>query len=265
MFNAIHWHEEKVVVNNLTFHLQVYLKEDIREHAESFVFYKDKKLIDMYSSYFQSITPNASNFGNVLEIGMWDGGSAVFWHEILKPKKLIGIDLLKNRKGEAFEAYKKNHAATFFDHWEVDQTDRSALTSILAGHLKDEPLDLVFDDASHRYHQSLASFNIVFPYVKKGGYYIIEDWAWGHWLHEDSSVYPAFTEPTRLIFELVEAAANIGLIESIHVCSGFTAIKRGQLDLPKEGFHLHDHIKRRPTAFKDRLKRRAKLMLGRNW
>ncbi len=196
---------------------------------------------------------------------MWDGGSAVFWHEILKPEKLIGIDLLKNRKGHAFETYKKVHAASFFDYWEVDQTDRSRLTSILQNHLGEKELDLVFDDASHRYHQSLASFNIVFPRLKKGGYYIIEDWAWGHWLHEDSSAYPAFTEPTRLVFELVEAAANVGLIESIHVCSGFTAVKRGQLDISPEDFNLHDYIKRRPTAFKDRLKRRAKEMLGRSW
>lgn len=263
MFNNIIWQKEKVLVNSLTFGLQVHLKEDIRDHSKGFVFYKDKKLIDMYISYFKSLEDK--HFQNVLEIGMWDGGSAVFWHEILKPKNLIGIDLLKNRGGQAFEEYKKLHAGSFFDHWQIDQTDRPKLTSIIKSHLGDEDLDLVFDDASHRYHQSLASFNIVFPYLRKGGYYIIEDWAWGHWLHEDSSAYPAFTEPTRLVFELVEAAANVGLIESIHVCSGFTAIKRGQLDIPKEGFQLHDHIKRRPAPMKDRIKRRAKILLGRNW
>lgn len=264
MFNTIIWEKEKIKVNDLTFGLQVHLKEDIRSQHQGLVFFKDKKLIDMYESYFLSLIPRPQ-FNHILEIGMWDGGSAVFWHELLKPKKLIGIDLLKSRGGPAFEEYKKAHTGSFFDHWEVDQTDRSRLTSIIQSHLGKEDLDLVFDDASHRYHQSLASFNIVFPYLKKGGYYIIEDWAWGHWLHEDSSAYPAFTEPTRLIFDLVQAAANVGLIESIHVCSGFTAVKRGQLDIPKEGFLLHDHIQNRPVALKDRLKRRAKIMLGRSW
>lgn len=263
MFDTIVWEKEKILLNNLAFGLQIHLKEDIRDQSNGFVFYKDKKLIDMYQSFFKSL--DSTDFQNVLEIGMWDGGSAVFWHEILKPERLIGIDLLQNRKGHAFEAYKTAHTTSFFDHWEVDQTDRSKLTSIIKSHLGDEELHLVFDDASHRYHQSLASFNIVFPYLKKGGYYIIEDWAWGHWLHEDSSAYPAFTEPTRLIFELVEAAANMGLIESIHVCSGFTAVKRGPLDIPKEGFHLHDHIRRRPVALKDRLKKRAKMLLGKSW
>lgn len=263
MFNTIIWEKERVLLNNLVFGLQVHLKEDIRDQSGNFVFYKDRKLIDMYASFFKSL--DDKHFRNVMEIGMWDGGSAVFWHEILKPEKLIGIDLLKNRKGHAFEEYKKAHTTTFFDHWEVDQTDRSKLISLIKSHLGGEDLDLVFDDASHRYHQSLESFNIVFPYLRKGGYYIIEDWAWGHWLHEDSSAYPAFTEPTRLIFELVEAAANVGLIESIHVCSGFTAVKRGSLDIPKGGFHLRDYIKRRPVSFKDRLKKRAKMLLGKSW
>ncbi len=264
MFNTIIWEKDKIKVNDLTFGLQVHLKEDIRNQHEGLVFYKDKKLIDMYESYFLSLNPQP-RFRHVLEIGMWDGGSAVFWHELLKPQNLIGIDLLKSRGGHAFEAYKKAHPETFSDYWEVDQTDRSRLVSIIKSHLGTEDLDLVFDDASHRYHQSLASFNIVFPYLRKGGYYIIEDWAWGHWLHEDSSAYPAFTEPTRLIFELVQAAANVGLIESIHVCSGFTAVKRGPLDIPKEGFDLHDYIKTRPVSVRDRLKRRAKMLLGRNW
>lgn len=105
----------------------------------------------------------------------------------------------------------------------------------------------------------------MFPHVKKGGYYIIEDWAWVHWLHEDSSAYPDYTEPTRLIFDLVEAAGNVGLIESIHVCSGFTAVKRGPLDIPKEGFKLHDYIQRRPVSLKSRVKRRIKMLLGKSW
>lgn len=261
MFNTILWNGETVSVNQHTFHLQVHLQDDIRPHREGFVFYKDKKLIDMYASFFQHMP--ATDFEKVLEIGMWDGGSAVFWHQVLQPKTLIGVDLMANRGASAFERYKKEHVSSFFDHWEVDQTDETKLTRILDEHLGGEELDLVFDDASHRYQQSLASFNIVFPRLKKGGYYIIEDWAWGHWVHEDSSAYPPFTEPTRLITELVEAAANVGLIESVYVCSGFTAIKRGHLEIPKVGFHLHNFIYRRPIPLTARIKRRAKMMLGR--
>jgi hypothetical protein len=263
MLNKIDWKENTLLLDNLEFALQVHLKDDKRNETTGFVFYKDKKLIDMYEAFFKS--EHYPKIERMLEIGMWDGGSAVFWHKLLQPSTLIGVDLMKSRKGTAFETYKKLHQDSFHDYWEVDQTDRKRLKEILKTHLGEQDLDLVFDDASHRYHQSLASFNIVFPHVKKGGYYIIEDWAWVHWLHEDSSAYPDYTEPTRLIFELVEAAGNVGLIESIHVCSGFTAVKRGSLDIPKEGFQLHDYIKRRPVSLKSRVKRRIKMLLGRSW
>jgi cephalosporin hydroxylase len=259
----IKWHDTTLAIDNLTFGLQVHHEKDIRKDNPGFVFYKDKKLIDMYQDFFR--TQKDLALERILEIGMWDGGSAVFWHKVLQPKTLIGVDLMKSRKGAAFESYKAQNADSFHDYWEVDQTDGQKLTEILNRHLGSEPLDLVFDDASHRYHQSLASFNIVFPYVKKGGYYIIEDWAWVHWLHEDSSSYPDYTEPTRLIFELVEAAGNVGLIESIQIYSGFTVVKRGELDIPKIGFNLHDHIKRRAVKPISRIKRRIKLLLGKSW
>ena len=40
----------------------------------------------------------------------------------------------------------------------------------------DEPLDLVVDDCSHRYKPSRASFNELFPRLRPGGVYVIEDW-----------------------------------------------------------------------------------------
>jgi hypothetical protein len=57
MFSNITWNEKSVSVNNLTFYLQVYQKEDIRNKQDAFVFYKDKKLVDMYKTFFQSLTP----------------------------------------------------------------------------------------------------------------------------------------------------------------------------------------------------------------
>lgn len=51
MFENLNWQEKKVVINNLDFWLQVYQKEDIRNKKDAFVFYKDKKLIDMYKTF----------------------------------------------------------------------------------------------------------------------------------------------------------------------------------------------------------------------
>ena len=40
------------------------------------------------------------------------------------------------------------------------------------------PLDLVMDDASHLGPQTRASFETLFPRLRAGGLYIIEDWSW---------------------------------------------------------------------------------------
>ena len=39
-----------------------------------------------------------------------------------------------------------------------------------------EPLDLVIDDASHLYGPTMASFEVLFPRLRPGGLYVIEDW-----------------------------------------------------------------------------------------
>ena len=38
----------------------------------------------------------------------------------------------------------------------------------------------MIDDASHLYEPSLASFETLFPLLRPGGTYIIEDWKWEH-------------------------------------------------------------------------------------
>ena len=42
----------------------------------------------------------------------------------------------------------------------------------------DGRLDLVIDDASHELHATKASFETLFPLLRSGGWYIIEDWIW---------------------------------------------------------------------------------------
>jgi hypothetical protein len=39
-----------------------------------------------------------------------------------------------------------------------------------------DPLDLVIDDASHLYGPSLATFETLFPALREGGLYVLEDW-----------------------------------------------------------------------------------------
>src|SRR6185436_21011315 len=63
-------------------------------------------------------------------------------------------------------------------HYRTDQSDRPALARIMADAFGDEPLDLVIDDASHSLAPTRDSFEALFPLVRPGGRFLIEDWHW---------------------------------------------------------------------------------------
>ena len=78
---------------------------------------------------------------------------------------------------------------------------------------------------------------------------MIEDWAWAHWQEFQTLDHPwaKVTEPTKLIFELIETAGSTtALIASLAIFQGFVVVERGEADLAKTGkFKLEDHISRR--------------------
>jgi hypothetical protein len=96
------------------------------------------------------------------------------------------------------------------------------------------------------YDLTKASFEALFPFLRPGGLYIIEDWAWAHWKNFDAPAHWSLkTEPTKLIFELVEATGTSKeLISSLIIMQGFMVAERAQTELPGR-FKLDEHIYRR--------------------
>jgi hypothetical protein len=257
MFNQLNWQADRMFLNGLNFRLQHTKNENWGEATDHFIFYKVKGLIDQYETYFKNYPENTKP-KNVIELGMWDGGSLAFWNEILEPQKIIGIDLIENGGNKYFQEYlqKTNQPLKkVIPYWATNQADASRIRNIITENFGEEPIDLVFDDASHMYAPSLASFNSIFPYMAVGGIYIIEDWAWGHWKGFES-MFPPETEPTKLILELVQAAGNVGLIESITIFQGFVVVKRGLEPISgyKEDFKIHNYIYNKPMSFKSKVK-----------
>ena len=59
-----------------------------------------------------------------------------------------------------------------------DQRDAARLSEVCAAHAPDG-LDIVIDDASHVGAWSLRLYRALFPFLRPGGFYMIEDWATG--------------------------------------------------------------------------------------
>lgn len=65
-------------------------------------------------------------------------------------------------------------------HLGVGQADHERMRAAIASDLGSAPVDAIIDDASHEYSPTKAAFETSFPFLRAGGVYIIEDWAWVH-------------------------------------------------------------------------------------
>jgi hypothetical protein len=242
MSNEMRWRDDRVVFNGLVFRLEHGKSDDWELGDECFMFYKVKGLVDDYERFFASQRFQCRRF---LEVGMWEGGSLVFWHEMLRPQKIVGIDLREWAESEYFRRYIAENALQdrVKSYWRVNQADTHRVRAIVGSEF-DGPLDLVVDDASHMYGPTLASFQTLFRFIRPGGFYIIEDWAWEHWPVCFKSDLAASEDRglTDLVSELVQSAGTSNaLIKSVTVYQGFTAIERGDSPVPDD-FTLADQI-----------------------
>ena len=162
---------------------------------------------------------------NVLELGIHKGGSAVFLASLFRVEKLATLDLLP--KAPRLDKFRRTHplGARIAPYYETSQDDEAKLREIIDREF-DGPFDLVIDDASHDYHLTKASFEILFPHLRSGGFYVIEDWQWAHtrgfftWRDK-----PALS---NLLFQLMMAqASRSDLIAKIHVYPGIAYVQKG--------------------------------------
>jgi hypothetical protein len=238
-----------MLLDDLVFRLEHYRDDSWELGDECFPFYKIKPLVDQYAEFWSlhgSFVP-----ANLFELGMWDGGSVAFWSEVFHPRKHVAIDRADREDSAYFRCYKENHGrqASISTHWRTDQADKQRLQEIVAAEF-DGLLDLVIDDCSHLYAPTRVSFEALFPLIRPGGMYVIEDWAWSHWeefqapKHEWANEAPL----TALVFELVEAAGtSAAAIASLAVYEGFAVVQRGAAsEIAVQTFNLEDHIVRRP-------------------
>jgi SAM-dependent methyltransferase len=239
MFDELVWYPDRMLLGDLVFRLEHYASDSWELGSECFLFYKIKSLVDQYAKFWS----RRENFRarSILELGMWDGGSVAFWFEYFNPDKQVGVDLQQKEDSQYFKRYKSSRGLDqrIRTYWGTDQGDSARLREIVQAEFEGS-LDLVIDDASHIYDLTKRSFEALFPLLRPGGLYVVEDWAWGHWseFQEPSHPWSNQTPLTRLIFELVAAAgswenkrASEPLISNISVFQGFTVVERGELPL----------------------------------
>lgn len=248
-FDNLLWLPDRLIIRDLVFRLVDHRNDETWDLGENcLALIKNEKLLNRYAAFFERRP--ATKTRNIVEIGMYAGGSIALWNEILRPDKLIGIDVEYNQENDYFRRYLANNdlserIATF---WNTDQSDEKRLKEICMQHMADG-IDIVFDDASHFYEPTKRSFEALFPLLRPGGLYIIEDWNWAHTapFQLETSIWRDQTALTQLVFELVEAVGSSPYISNVHIHNGFAAVERSHAEIePASVFRLDQIIVRRP-------------------
>ncbi len=126
----------------------------------------------IYEKYFDSLKDKPINF---LEIGFAGGFSAHMWDEYFKSmdSKLYFIDINPDCLNYINDLSHRCILSL------VNQANAVALTQWLK--LISQDFDIIIDDGSHQMEHQITSFKTLFPRLKKGGMYIIEDLHTSYW------------------------------------------------------------------------------------
>lgn len=120
--------------------------------------------LDIYERYLSHLKDKPINF---LEIGVRDGSSHRMWSDFFSDdSQIYGIDIDPRCK----QSEKKN-VKIFIGSQSSPEIIEEVATH--AGGL----FDAIIDDGSHINELTIKSFDLLFPYLKSGGVYIIEDLA----------------------------------------------------------------------------------------
>ena len=127
-----------------------------------------------YMQVFDDIQPK-----NIVELGIFHGGSTAFLDTYCQPDRLAAIDIQADVPVALTDYCTRNQATERIQvHCGVDQGDKPLINLLIDKQFAGTPIDLVLDDASHLLQPTRSSFECLFPKLRPGGLYIIEDWNW---------------------------------------------------------------------------------------
>ncbi len=115
------------------------------------------------TGYFALFAPLRERGLALLEIGVASGASLRMWEDFFPNARIFGID-----EDPAAARHASARARIFIG----DQVDADFLAKVV---LETGPLDVVIDDGSHHPDHQLASLRALFPHLRDGGVYVIED------------------------------------------------------------------------------------------
>ena len=217
--------------------LRLTLGFNVRETDDGVVaLFKDPPFLGAYLELLKG-----RKIENMVEVGVFNGGSAIFFWNLLKPAQLCCIDIEPGADRLTDYIADQSLQDSIGTYFCTDQADRPRVKEILDEQFGPGPVDLVIDDASHVYAPSLATFEAIFPRLRPGALYILEDWK-VHLVLPAHGRDPDGGEPPlhRLLQELVDVSiVSRETISDVVIHHNFAVFKRGDGELDPDAFSVH--------------------------
>ena len=187
---------------------------------------------------------------------------------VAAPNRLVAVDLEESRLVALDEFIAdRGLADAVRPCYGIDQSDRAGLAAAVDAELDGAAIDFVLDDASHQLEPTRTSFETLFPRLRPGGVFAIEDWNADHVWHDTilaelraapseekvkffaaAKDAPAPRRPlSDLAVELLLArASTTDAIASVKFDPYWVLVERGTAPLDPTTFRLadlfHDHF-----------------------
>jgi predicted O-methyltransferase YrrM len=251
--SAIHWLDDaRFTLDHVAFHITIV--ERFASSSNNFQLVKHRQMVERYEALISSLQPK-----RIVELGIFQGGSAALFTLLAKPERLAAVDI-KDDSTTCLEDFidERGLRDRVHTHYGFDQSDSAGLRQLVASEFGGDQIDLVVDDASHLLGPTRASFNVLFPQLRPGGVFVVEDWSGQHRIDAalrahmaaDPSIHERLEEQLRsgqtaatplsvLLFELILASAYAPrLFTEIVVTDGWAHVVRGPQEVDPDTFDL---------------------------
>lgn len=99
----------------------------------------------------------------LLEIGVFRGQSAKMWEEYFPKGVIIGADIEPTAK-----QYQTGRIC-------IEIADQSNIADLVSLGVRHGPFDIIVDDGSHFWNHQITTLRHLFPFLKPGGFFVVED------------------------------------------------------------------------------------------
>ena len=158
----------KIKINNLNYLFEYYGSDKGSKVIDPYTKNSKKKIGHGFGKFYEiHFSKLKKKYINLLEIGTWYGASVAAFNNYFDKIKIFCID--RNFK---FKFYSKR---IFFYNCDTENKKDLKNFKKFKNKITNEKFDIIIDDGSHLLNDMINNLNFFFPYVKKGGYYVVED------------------------------------------------------------------------------------------